>query len=78
MMLTGKKLTTVYRPKTIPEVFGIKPEHRVRVVNAPPNDDKIMSGYPFEKRVSSSRGQIDMAHVFVEEPGGPPGVAKRP
>lgn len=67
MMLTGKKLSTVYQPKTIPEVFGLKPEHRVRIVNPPSDYDEIMSGYRFGHLVEDDH--FDMAHVFVESQG---------
>jgi hypothetical protein len=65
MMLTGKKLATVYKPKTIPEVFGLKPDHRVRIVNPPPDYDKIMDGYVFQHPVKTDKSRIDVAHVFV-------------
>lgn len=65
MMLTGKKLATVYKPKTIPEVFGLRSDHRIRVVNPPADYEEIMSGYHFEHPVKSSKTQIDVAHLFV-------------
>jgi len=65
MMLTGKKLATVYKPKTIPEVFGLKPDHRVRVINSPADYDKIMGGYVFQHPVKTDKTRIHVAHVFV-------------
>lgn len=65
MMLTGKKLATVYKPKTIPEVFGLKPDHRVRIVNPPADYDEIMGGYVFQHPVITDRSRIDVGHLFV-------------
>lgn len=65
MMLTGKKLATFYQPKTIPEVFGLKPEQRVRIINPPADYDQIMSDYQFEHLVENDNSPIDVAHLFV-------------
>jgi hypothetical protein len=66
MMLTGKKLTTVYQPKTIPEVFGLRPDHRVRVIDPPHNYDEIMSGYQFDHLVKGDKAPVDVVHLFVD------------
>jgi len=66
MMLTGKKLTTVYQPKTIPQVFGLKPDHRVRLINPPANYDEIMSGFQFEHLIKGGRSPVDVIHLFVD------------
>lgn len=63
MMLTGKNLATVYQPKTIPEVFGLKPDMKTKVVNQPDDYDRIMGGWRFEH--ATEGGKIDFAHLFV-------------
>lgn len=63
MMLTGRKLKSVYQPKTIPEVFGLKPGMRTKVVNQPNNYSEIMSGW---RPDSQSHSQIDLGHLFVD------------
>ncbi len=49
-------------PKTIPEVFGLKPDMTTRVINAPDNYAEIMSGWQFK----ISAGKLDFAHLFVQ------------
>jgi hypothetical protein len=67
MMITGKKLATVYEPKTIPEVFGIKPGMVCIAINQPDDYQQIMGGWQPAKAVSTAR--IDLAHLFVRSQG---------
>jgi hypothetical protein len=62
MMLTGKKLTSIYQTKTVPEIFGLKPGMLSLIVNPPENYEDIMSGWNFE----SATDKLDFIHLFVK------------
>lgn len=63
MMLTDKKLKTVYKAKTISEVFGLKPEMKCLVVNQPDNYTEIMSNWQFK----TAKLDLDFIHLFVKK-----------
>jgi hypothetical protein len=63
IMLTGNKLQTVYKPKTIPEVFGLKSGMKSLIVNRPDNYNEIMGNWKFDL----AKDNLDFMHLFVKK-----------
>ena len=66
MMLTDRRLTSVYSAKTIPDVFGLKPDMTTRVIGSPKNYGQIMDNWQFSHMVKNDKDKIDFAHLFVQ------------
>ncbi len=66
MMITAKKLATVYKPKTNPEVFGLQPEMYTKVINQPKDYNQIMSNWNFKNPVNNNAKPLDFVHLFVK------------